>query len=716
VCDNSRHEWVLDPFHLDNEPPSCTQSDEHLEINAHRNLRGPYTAAIEIVLRLLDHPSISVLENLFHRHQLTLLLVCPELANSGRGSPEVRKWLTFSGEGNPSSRTLSLAHGLTDFILDCAVHLSSLAPLVLSIDNVDFADPLDQEFLAVLLRRAHPGQLKVKIRTSSDRLHDQLLTAVQKFVSLKYPQSCQQDLLSSKNIPAIEQLSLAKEYVWSDCTSNNRSLKSSYTAMTDDDRRELHQERLAELQALGQTSFSLGAIPFHCEQAGDDPAPLLAASVHCMHGAFYEAALDWAVRGHRMLAPTDQTKLSNDLSRNILFSLMLLKRLDELETVCARILEQSKDPALLAHTTYAKAILGARLYEPSRRDYAAAQNWINKSMAFTEMLPPSETRAVNIAFLRNTMALVKMRTGDLDGALQLLSDSLQFMATEAPTKFESECAILLHNRARLHIKRNEVPKAIDDLTTLLGHQPGNYESYFDRGVLRQRSGRPDEALRDFDAAIEWSPPDPEAHFNRAQALLSLSRPDEALAGYTRVLDLQPSHVEALTDRARLFYIQGKLDDARSDVNAALLLSPASARLLCISGLLEMANQNLQQAYGLFTKAIEVDSSLPDAWANRATVLFKQDKFDQACLDLTRSLSLREDSATFYNRGRCFEMQKKWSQAATDYSRALQLVTGDVRHIHRHLAICQQAEMAVKQSKVVDELPSLHASEGRLPRI
>ena len=691
--DNSQHEWVVDPFHLDNEPLSRALSNEHLEINAHRNLRGPYTSAIGVVLRLLEHPSIAVLEHLFHRRQLALLLVCPELANSRGVSPEVRRWLTLSGEGNPSSRTLKLAQGLTDFILDCSAHLSSLTPLVLSIDNVDFADPLDQEFLAVLLRRAHPDQLKIKIRSSSDRMHDQLRSVVQRFVSIKYLQSCQQDFLSSKNITATEQLSLAKRYVWSDCTSNNRSLRSSYAAINDDDRRELHQERLAELQALGQTSFSLGAIPFHCEQAGDDPIPLLAASGHCMHVAFYEAALDWAMRGRRMLPSSDQSKLNNDLSRNILFSLLLLERLDELETVCERNLGQSKDPALLAHTTYAKAILAARLYEPSRRDYAAARNWIRKSLAFTKMLPSSETRAVNIAFLRNTMALVEMRTGDLDAALQLLSDSLQLMAAEAPTKFESECAILLHNRARLHIKRNELPKAIDDLTTLLRHQPCNYESYFDRGVLLRRSGHTDQALRDFDAAIEWSLPDPDAHFNRAQALLSLGRTDEALADYTRVLDLQPAHVEALTDRAHLFCTQGKLNDARSDVDAALLLSPPSARLLCISGLLELKNQDLEQAYELFTQAIEVDNLLPDAWANRATVLFKQGKFDQARLDLSRALSLREDSATFYNRGRCFEMQKKWSQAAADYSRALQSATGDESHIQRHLAICQQAEIA-----------------------
>jgi hypothetical protein len=46
------------------------------------------------------------------------------------------------------------------------------------------------------------------------------------------------------------------------------------------------------------------------------------------------------------------------------------------------------------------------------------------------------------------------------------------MATEAPTKFESEWRSFF-TCARLHIKRNELPKAIDDLTTLLRHQPGN---------------------------------------------------------------------------------------------------------------------------------------------------------------------------------------------------------------------------------------------------
>ena len=79
---------------------------------------------------------------------------------------------------------------------------------------------------------------------------------------------------------------------------------------------------------------------------------------------------------------------------------------------CARICSaHGTDPALLAHATYAMAILNARLYERSRRDYDAAKSWIEKSQAFTDATPASPTRAVNAAFLMNTLALVEMRKG-----------------------------------------------------------------------------------------------------------------------------------------------------------------------------------------------------------------------------------------------------------------------------------------------------------------
>ena len=65
----------------------------------------------------------------------------------------------------------------------------------------------------------------------------------------------------------------------------------------------------------------------------------------------------------------------------MLFALLLLGRYDEVESLCEDLLAHSADAALLAHATYAMAILNARLYEKSRRDYDAAKSWIERSRA-----------------------------------------------------------------------------------------------------------------------------------------------------------------------------------------------------------------------------------------------------------------------------------------------------------------------------------------------
>jgi tetratricopeptide (TPR) repeat protein len=391
-----------------------------------------------------------------------------------------------------------------------------------------------------------------------------------------------------------------------------------------------------------------------------------------------------------MLDPSDRGKTYGEFTRNVLFALLLLGRFDEMEAVCAETLSASEDPALLAHATYAKAVLNARLYDPARRDYDAARAWVEKSLAFTERLPPSATRAVNIAFLWNTMALVEMRQGRPAAALRLLSDAIDYMAREAPDRYEAESAILLHNRARLHVVLEQADRAIDDLTTLLRQQPSDTEAYFDRGVLHQRAGRHEAALRDYDAAIKWSPPYDEPHFNRAQMLVALGRKTEALADYDYVLVLEPDHAEALINRACLLYERRNFAAARADADRALRRSPGNARLLCLCGLIEMTDAHFDQAHRSFTRSIEADPSLPDAWANRATVLFKRGDLDGALRDLTQAASLREDSEILYNLGRVLEAQGRWQEAVDDYARALEVARGDVRHILRHRSLCDRA--------------------------
>ena len=196
----------------------------------------------------------------------------------------------------------------------------------------------------------------------------------------------------------------------------------------------------------------------------------------------YNAALEWAVRGRRMLAGAPPGKTHSDLTRQMLFALLLLGRYDEVESLCEDLLAHGADAALLAHATYAMAILNARLYERSRRDYDAAKSWIEKSRAFTDATPASPTRAVNAAFLMNTLALVEMRKGRTDVARQTLVDALALMARDAPDLYRNESAILLHNMARLEVATGHPDLAIGHLSTLLSQQPGDSSAWFDRGL------------------------------------------------------------------------------------------------------------------------------------------------------------------------------------------------------------------------------------------
>jgi tetratricopeptide (TPR) repeat protein len=740
----SLHDWIVAPYRRDRDAAHDRFGRDRYDIDAHRNHRGPYTAAGELVRQVVAS-AYRLAPDLVLAHQLTLLSVAPELRDRVPVSDEVAKSFTFSREGNARSWTLRLAHGLTGFLL-AFLGRTRAFPCSISFEHVDLADPLDCEFIAVLLRRSDPEQLLVRVCTSLERLDDPLLAALKTHARVTHMEPAPaaavprvpdvwrawleqralgwreewrllRDLSEHLDLTEIlpptssideslddviarlspsARTTLATEYVDSDCTSDRLLARHAYSRMSAPGRRELHVARAASLGRLGQPSVSLGAIPFHYEQAAVDADPLLAASSACMRLGYYDGALDWAVRGRRMIDRVKSCKAYGEFTRNMLFSLLLLGRLDEVEIACRECQSVSDDPALLAHAAYAIAILNARLYDPARRDYDAAKVWVETSLAFTERLPPSATRAVNIAFLRNTMALVEMRQGRQSVAIQLLSDAMEYLAKEAPERYEMESTILLHNRARVYVAINQLDKAVADLTTLLGHEPSNSEAHFDRGVLHQRSGRYEMALSDYDEAIRWSPPYDEPYFNRAQTLAALGRQDEALAAYSDVLALEPDLVEARINRACLLYERREFDASRTDVDHARRLSPMNARLLCLYGLLEANAGHLDTAYRAFTDAIERDGALPDAWANRANVLFKRGDPEAALRDLTEALHLREDVTVLYNRGRVLESQKRWHDAAADYSRALALAGaagsagGDLSHILRHRGLCYQA--------------------------
>jgi tetratricopeptide (TPR) repeat protein len=200
-------------------------------------------------------------------------------------------------------------------------------------------------------------------------------------------------------------------------------------------------------------------------------------------------------------------------------------------------------------------------------------------------------------------------------------------------------------------------RAIADFTRLLTFEPSNSEAFFDRGLLKQRTNQIEAALADYDAALEWSAPYWEPHFNRAQVLTALGRRDAALRDFERVLVLNPGHSES------------------------------RANALCLRGLAAMETGDLAAADESFSLSIDADPKLANAWANRATIRFRQGETEAALRDLDHALALREDPEILFNRGRVLESLERRPEAIADYRRALALGASAPEEVQRRLDRC-----------------------------
>jgi tetratricopeptide (TPR) repeat protein len=527
--------------------------DACIEIDA-RGFRGNvYKGAAGLVRAHFERDPASAVEAARDR-LVTLAPVAPEVRRWITIPDEVEQALAVSREGNQRGWSQRVAHGLTDFVLDCLA--SEPHPTRIGVFNLSEAEPLDLEFFRTLERRADPNRISLDLTFAADQF------------------------------PAPDE---------------------------------------------------------------KDADALAACARRCMNLACYEAALEWAHCAEAALQGAGPHPLRARIVHEKLFALLLLDRLDEVEALCAACLRDETDPVILVDAGYAQAILYARFYQHGRRDYRAARACIDAALAAAAKMPPGDPRAVNTAFLHNTLALVELREGKPDLARELLTDAIAHIAREAPDSFAAESTILFHNRARLHRRQGRPEDELRDLHRLLELEPGNAEAWFDCALVHQNAGRHDEALADYDRAILWGPPQVETLHNRAQCLRALGRLREARAACGRVLEIDPDHVAARIDRACLSQALGDVEAMGRDVEDGLARAPDEARLLCLRGVIETIERRNEAALTSFQAALDRQPDLADAWANRAVIHVRRGETEQALADLDRALALRDDPAIRRNR-------------------------------------------------------------------
>jgi tetratricopeptide (TPR) repeat protein len=663
-------------------------------IDAHQRLRGPYTAA-GTLLRLIGEDALARCPDLGSRHHIEIRETAPELCSSVPGIETLPDLSVTPGERaryQARLHTLRIAHGLTEFVRDYLAALGG-GPRTLVVDNAHCADPTDQEFLAVLLRRFAPEQLTIVVGTGTGPLTDppgpvavSLTRALADYATQVDGPAAGPTAATAGQPTAGE---LARAYVESDGTSTDPAHHSAYAALPAKSRAALHDERLLALLALRQPSLLLGAVPYHAEH-GSDPAgagaqALRTAQVYCKARGFYHAAADLGLRGRKLVDRLSETELWWDLTGDMTISLASAGRAAEAEAIHDETRRLSTAPAIHMHLAYATGMLYTRHYEEERRDHRQARAWLNLAVAIASLLEDPKERTFYSVFNNNGLALVEVREGRAAEALRLLSEGMERLDQElAPGEQAQHRIGLRYNRAQVYGMIGRLEEAHAEYTAVMEVDQNFPDHYFNRGNILRRLGRAADAIADYENALRLSPPFPEVYYNRGDARLELGDVDGALADFSRVIELDPDHVDARVNRAAILSDLGDSEASWRDVTAGLALDPGHAHLLCLRGRLLAEQGESALARDALSAALTADERLAEAWAIRGVLAHEAGDLATAISDLDRAVGLASSPEIRFNRGVAYQDAGRFTEAIADYEMVL-AVADDAEARHRREA-------------------------------
>ncbi|ACU36697.1 tetratricopeptide repeat protein [Actinosynnema mirum] len=633
-------------------------------VDAHRNLRGPYSAAGALLRALApdvlaDHPDLAA------RHNIEVATVAPELAALVPSPWSSMEWTVSTEERTrfySRLHTLNIANGLADLL-----RATLTAPATLVVDNAHHADPTDQEFVAVLLRRTDLPNLHVVVCTATTPLED---PKGELSLSLKEVLPAHATPLTAPALPDPPY----RSYVDSDGAEDDPRSLADYHALPPAERAALHDARRAELAARSEKSLELGAIPFHAERGSDQErrtATLLTAMDHCRKVGLYQAAVDFGVRGRAAVDRESDPKLWWHFTEGASTAMASVGRAEEAEEIYHEARAASADPVVHMNLAYGSAMLYARHFPAERRDFQRARGWMNLSIALADQLGDPKERAFHSVFSRNGLALVEVRQGRPAEALRLLEEGMARLDADlAPGEHPLHRSVLRYNRAQVNAMTGKVEEALADYQAVAALDPDFPEHHFHVASMLRKLGRDEEALEAFERVLPLSPPFPEVHYNLGDTRLALGDAEGALAEFTKVLELDPAHQEARLSRAELRCDLGDHAGALADVEAGLALSPDNPMLRCVQATALADAGAPDQARTLIESLTTTHPTCAQAWAIRARLEYESGELPQALADFDESVRLLDAPEVRYNRALVLEETGDYTRAAQDYREVL----------------------------------------------
>ncbi|KAF9107816.1 TOM (translocase of outer membrane) complex component [Mortierella sp. AM989] len=165
-------------------------------------------------------------------------------------------------------------------------------------------------------------------------------------------------------------------------------------------------------------------------------------------------------------------------------------------------------------------------------------------------------------------------------------------------------------------------KALVDFDRAIELDPNYVQTYIKRGSIFMEQGDATKTFNEFETAISIDAEDPNIYYHRGQVFFITGEYESAAKDYIKSIELEPKFVFSHIQYGVAQYKLGNITEAMNIFKKALKDFPESGDVNNYYGELLLDQQQFDQAYERFDKAIKLKPSNPLPYINKALLVFQ----------------------------------------------------------------------------------------------
>ena len=187
-------------------------------------------------------------------------------------------------------------------------------------------------------------------------------------------------------------------------------------------------------------------------------------------------------------------------------------------------------------------------------------------------------------------------------------------------------------------RKGQIDEAIKIYQKALQIDENSPETHFNMGSILHRLGRSNEARINYEKAISIKSDFLNAHFNLGLVYQNLQSYKKAIESYQKAIELKPDFHEAIGAIGTAYQAQGELDEAIEHYKKALSIQPDARNHFNLAAGLRTKG-SLDEAIGQFQKSLSFNEDNPEALTSLGDALWHKGKTEEGLEKLNKAVEI-----------------------------------------------------------------------------